>query len=363
VPVSQSAVSPGIGRRVLRGVVLLVFLILAWILIAHIPRTTTTFLLGALIAFAVEPPAKRLQRRMPKAAAIVLVYVVLALLVAVGFAIVLPVINDQIRALAANVPSYVLVVHQWQAGIGLWLQHEVPGLRLDSNASDAAGTHNDRITEIASASVASVGKFLRDAADAFFVVFSAIAVSIFFVVYDAQVADGFVSLFLESQRDTARKLSAEIAQTFGRYILGQATVSAITALVVAVFSAMIGFKLPWVLFLIIFVGYSIPMFGMVTAHLIAILLCVPQGPAMIVWVQAIMLITEQISDNVLVPKIMGRRVGVSPIGIMFAVFAGGELFGFVGLLLAIPLAALINILWRSFGARWLWQLESDIAGA
>ncbi len=355
--------SAGIGRRILRGVVLLVFLVLAGILIARIPRTTTIFLIGGLLAFAVEPVAKRLQARMSKAASIVLVYVVLALLVAVGFAIVLPVINDQVRKLAANVPGYVVVVHQWQAGIGLWLQHEVPGLHADSNTNDLARTPNDRISELAVASVASVEKFLADTANGFFVIFSAIAVSIFFLAYDTQVADGFASLFLESQRDAARKLSAEIAQTFGRYILGQATVSAITGLAVAALSAIVGFKLPWVLFLITFVGYSIPMFGMITAHLIAILLCVPQGSAMIVWVQAIMLIVGQISDNILVPRIMGKKVGVSPIGIMFAIFAGGELFGFVGLLLAIPLAALINILWRSFGARWLWQFEGDIAGA
>jgi predicted PurR-regulated permease PerM len=347
-------VNATVGRRILRGVVLLLFFILGAILIARIPKTTTFFFIGALIAFGIEPVAKHLQQRMPKAWSIALVYVALVLLVAAGFVIVLPVLNDQVHTLADNVPSYVLVVHQRQSEIGAWLQHEVPGLRLDSN---------NRFAEIAGASVASVGKFLLDTSNAFFVLFSAIAVSIFFLAYDTQVGDGFASLFLENQRDTARNLSAEIAQTFGRYILGQATVSAITGLAVAGLSAIVGFKMPWVLFLITFVGYSIPMFGMVAAHLIAILLCVPQGATMIVWIQVIMLLVGQISDNILGPKIMGKKVGISPIGIMFAVFAGGELFGFVGLLLAIPLAALINILWRSFGLRWLWQLESDVSGA
>lgn len=333
--------NPDVGRRVLRGVVLLVFATLAWILIARIPRTTTIFLIGALIAFAVEPVAQRLQRRVPKATAIVTVYAALALLVGLGFAIVLPVLSEQVRKLAAELPSYVSVVQHW----------------------NIARAPNDRIGEIAGVAVTSVGKFLADTADGFFVIFSAIAVSIFFVAYDKQVADGFASLFQESQREGAQKLSAEIAETFGRYILGQATVSAITGLVIALLSTLVGFKLPWVLFLITFVGYSIPMFGMITAHLIAILLSAPQGAAMIIWIQVIMLVAGQISDNILVPKIMGKKVGVSPIGIMFAVFAGGELFGFIGLLLAIPLAALVNILWRSFGLRWLWQLESDISGA
>jgi predicted PurR-regulated permease PerM len=74
---------------------------------------------------------------------------------------------------------------------------------------------------------------------------------------------------------------------------------------------------------------------------------------MILWVQVIMFGMARISDNILVPKIMGESVGVSPIGVMFAVFAGGELFGIPGLLLGIPAAALIKILWRYFAAPWL----------
>lgn len=268
--VTQSAVSLGVWPRVLRGIVLLVFLVLTWILIARIPRTTTIFLIGALIAFAIEPISKRLQNHMPKVAAIALVYLVLTLIIVLGFAIVMPLMNEQLRALAVNVPSYVLALEQWQNAIALWLQHEMPRLHVAADTSGFEGTGNERIGTIASASIASVGTLVADTAGVFFVIFSAISVSIFFLAYDTQVADGFASLFLKSRRDTARKLSAEIADMFGRYMLGTATVSAVTALAVAGLSAIAGFKLPWVLFIITFVGYSIPMFGMVVAQLIAI---------------------------------------------------------------------------------------------
>jgi predicted PurR-regulated permease PerM len=61
----------------------------------------------------------------------------------------------------------------------------------------------------------------------------------------------------------------------------------------------------------------------------------------------------RISDNVLVPKIMGGTVGVSPITVMFAVFAGGELFGLPGLILGIPAAAIAKLVWRYFLGPWL----------
>ena len=92
---------------------------------------------------------------------------------------------------------------------------------------------------------------------------------------------------------------------------------------------------------------------MLIAEIIAVPMCVPQGLFMVLSVQVIMFGMARISDNVLVPKIMGESVGVSPIGAMFAVFAGGELFGIPGLILGIPAAALIKIVWRYFMAPWL----------
>ncbi len=100
-------------------------------------------------------------------------------------------------------------------------------------------------------------------------------------------------------------------------------------------------------------AYAIPIIGMLIAQLIALPITLPQGVWMIVWVQVMMFGVARISDNVLVPKIMGHSVGVSPIGAMFAVFAGGELFGIPGLILGIPAAALIKILWRYFMAPWI----------
>ena len=92
---------------------------------------------------------------------------------------------------------------------------------------------------------------------------------------------------------------------------------------------------------------------MLVAQLIAIPMSAPQGLWMIIWVQIVMFVMARISDYVLVPKIMGQSVGVSPIGALFAVFAGGELFGVPGLILGIPAAALIKILWRYFAAPWI----------
>ncbi len=210
------------------------------------------------------------------------------------------------------------------------------------------------------ATLASLGAIAVNTATGFFIAFSAIILSFFFLLNDKQIAEGFASMFPSRKRQTARKLAAEVTELFGNYISGQIIVSAITGIVVAIACAIIGFKFSLIIGIISGVAYAIPIIGMLIAELIAIPMCAPQGVWMILWVQVIMFGMARISDNVLVPKIMGQSVGVSPIGAMFAVFAGGELFGIPGLILGIPAAALIKILWRYFMAPWIaTQLEKS----
>ncbi|MEO7203360.1 MAG: AI-2E family transporter, partial [Candidatus Tumulicola sp.] len=210
-----------------------------------------------------------------------------------------------------------------------------------------------KLTGFVAAALASLGTIAINTAAGLFVAFSAIILSFFFLLNDSQIVEWFAGMFPPNKRETARKLSAEVTQLFGNYIAGQIAVSAITGLVIAVASAAIGFKFSLILGIISAVAYAIPIIGMLIAEIVAVPMCLPQGVWMVLWVQVIMFGMARISDNVLVPKIMGQSVGVSPIGAMFAVFAGGELFGIPGLILGIPVAALIKILWRYFMAPWL----------
>ncbi len=338
-------------RRTL-AIVVVVLLVLAWVFIERTPRTVTILLIGALIAFGAEPLVTRLKRRMPKPAAIALVFTGLSLLVILGIAVIVPLTVQQIQSLGTNLPTYVVAVQHWLSGTQEWLQHRIPGLHLQPQGSDLGQAGGARFDTLFGTSLSSLNTIMVDAGTTCFVVFSAIVLSLFFLMSDTSIRDSFTEMFPSSKRETAQKLSAEITETLGRYISGQVTVSAITALTIAGLSAIVGFKLPWVLFIVTFIGYSIPMIGMVVAQIIAAVLCAPQGLSTVIWVQAIMFVIARISDNVLVPKIMGQHVGISPVGVMLATFAGGELFGLPGLLLAVPTAALIKILWRYFGEPW-----------
>jgi predicted PurR-regulated permease PerM len=349
----QAAVSKDVWRRIgwiAAGVALVVAAL--W-LARHIPRTISIFLIAAFIAFGVQPIARRLERRMPKAVAISVVFLGLLVVVAVFLVIVVPLTIDQTQLLAANVPSYAATAQGWLVAFETSLDQHFPTLKLPANGFNIGKIGTTQMSGMVGGTLASIGAIALNTATAFFIAFSAIILSFFFLLNDSQIAEAFTSMFPPSRRVTARRLAAEVTELFGNYISGQVIVSAITGTVIAIACAIIGFKFSLIIGIISGVAYAIPIIGMLIAELIAIPMSAPQGLWMIIWVQVIMFGMARISDNVLVPKIMGQSVGVSPIGAMFAVFAGGELFGIPGLILGIPAAALIKILWRYFGAPWI----------
>jgi predicted PurR-regulated permease PerM len=361
----QNAVSPQGWRRIFIALAAVVVLILAFVFAEHIPRTLSIFLIAAFIAFGVHPICGHLERRnVPKPLAIAIVFTVLLIVIIFGIVAIVPLTIEQFNALVQNVPAYVETLQSWMTSTAGWLQNHIPGLRLPANAFDIGSIGTEQLTGLATGTISSLSAILVGTATAFFVAFSAIVLSFFFLLNDTQIAEGFASMFPVNRRETARKLAEEITETFGSYISGQVIVSAITGLVIAIASALLGFKLSLILGILSAIGYAIPVIGMLIVQIVAVILCAPQGGWMILWVQVIVFGMARISDNILVPKIMGESVGVSPIGVMFAVFAGGELFGVPGLLLGIPAAALVKILWRYFAAPWLHaQLDRSSASS
>jgi predicted PurR-regulated permease PerM len=356
----QTPVTTRVWRRaawIAAGVILIVAAL--WFA-AHIPRTISIFLIAAFIAFGVQPIVARLERRMPKPLAVAIVFIGLLALIAIFLVVVVPLAISQTQLLAANVPAYAATAQGWLVDAQGSLQQHFPTLKLPAYGVNTGRIGATQTSSFISGAVASLGAIALNTATGFFIAFSSIVLSVFFLLNDTQIAEGFASMFPSRKRQTARKLAAEVTETFGSYISGQVIVSLLTGAVIATATAIIGFKFSLILGILSAVAYAIPIIGMLIAQLIAIPLCAPQGIWMVVWVQVVMFAMARISDNVLVPKIMGQSVGVSPIGAMFAVFAGGELFGVPGLILGIPAAALIKILWRYFMEPWISaQLEKS----
>ncbi|HEY1976460.1 MAG TPA: AI-2E family transporter [Candidatus Baltobacteraceae bacterium] len=349
----QASVSSSLARRVGWIVAAIVVASLAWWLAVRIPKTIAIFVIAAFIAFGVGPIVNRLEKRMPKPVAIGIVFLGLLVIIALLIGIVVPLTVEQMQTLASNLPGYAATSQDWVTNLELSIQQHFPQLNLPTGGINVQKIGSGQATAVVTGLISGVGAIAVNTATGFFVAFSAVILSIFFLLNDSQIAEGFATMFPPKRRNDARSLAAEVTTLFGSYISGQVTVSAITGLVIALITTMFGFKFSLIIGIVSAVAYAIPIIGMLIAQIVAIPLSIPQGWGVVIGVQVVMFVMARISDNVLVPKIMGESVGVSPIVAFFAVFAGGELFGIPGLILGIPVAALLKILWRYFVAPWI----------
>jgi predicted PurR-regulated permease PerM len=350
----QTALETGARRRVWLTAAVIVLLALALWFATRIPKTIAIFVIAAFVASGVHPIAEWLEgRRIPRLWAITIVYLALILGTIVLLLVIVPMTADQVQALIGNVPGYLRTAQSWVSDVESTLRQHFPQLNIPPQMFDVQHLGAQRLTDLLTFTVTSLGTFALNVATGLFIGFSALILSFFFLLNHRQMADGFAGFFPPSKRETARKLSTEAVGVFGGYIAGQVIVSGITGLVIFIAAAVAGCKFALLIGILSAIGYAIPIIGMLVAQIFALVLCAPQGPFMVIYVQVVMFVMARISDNILVPKIMGGTVGVSPIAVMFAVFAGGELFGLPGLILGIPAAAIARLVWRYFLGPWM----------
>lgn len=304
------------------------------------------FVVGMALAYLFNPLANRLERQgMPRVAAaflIIGVFVLLFLLLALLFA---PVIGSQFASFLQNLPRYVQRLQQLLAESNSpWLRRIGAEGLIDENAiGDLVGQGMRWLTTFLT-SLWSGGQALIS----IFALAVVTPVVAFYLICDwdrmIAVVDGWVPL---PQRETVRRLGREIDLAVAGFVRGQSAVCLLLGLFYAVALSLAGLNfgllIGLVSGLVSFIPYVGSMTGLVLSLGVAVAQFWPDWSA-ILMVFAIFVIGQFLEGNILAPKLVGERVGLHPVWVIFAIFAFGYLFGFVGLLLAVPLAAAVRVI-------------------
>ncbi|MDB5095060.1 MAG: hypothetical protein JWO85_3161 [Candidatus Eremiobacteraeota bacterium] len=346
-------------RRTIVTVVVAVAIVAALLFAARIPRTIALFLIAAFIAFGAHPLVKQLERWMPRPAAIAIVYVGLLGWLVVLALVIVPITYSQVLSLIVHAPQYVAGSQDFVVRAEGALRRLVGNRVPLPSFGDVQGQIASRMTGAVAATIAQLGTIVIDAVSALIIGTSALILSVFFLLQGRDVRDGIVAFIPPRRRESVSALLHELAEVFGHFVAGQALLCAIVGAVIWVLLAPSHFAFALLVAVICGLGYAVPFVGMVVAQVIAALLAVPQGTGMVVWVTIAIFVVSRLADNVLVPRIMAQSVGVSPITVMFAVFAGGELFGLPGLILGIPAAALIKVLFGYFVRPYVLRMQTQ----
>jgi predicted PurR-regulated permease PerM len=307
------------------------------------------FVAGMVLAYLLDPLATRLERlgmnRLIATLTIVGLFIVgvVALIVLTA-----PIIVRELAYFIDNFPLYVRQLH------GLATDPNRPWLR--KIIGEGLGHAEQSIGELTTLATDWFGAFLRDmwsGGRALISVFSLLIVTPVvgcYLIYQwkrmVAVIDNWVP---PVQRETVRTLAREIDDTIGGFVIGQGALCLILALFYAVALSLIGLKhgllIGLAAGLISFVPYLGSLTGLVVSTCVAVAQFWPNWTVILI-VPAIFFVGQSLADYVLSPYFAGRRVNLNPVWVMFALFAFGYLFGFVGLLIAVPLAAAIGVLVR-----------------
>ncbi len=341
------------ARRIVAIVVILLLLIAAGFVAVRIPRTLSVFLIAAFIAFGAAPLVGRLERWMPRAAGIAVVYLGLVGALVVLALVIVPITYAQLIVLVGHTSDYVIAAQDGVAHLEAFVRSRLGDRVALPTFGQMQVEVGEQVGTMFSVTLASIGTILVGTVNAFLVGASALILSVFLLSRGRAVRGGVLALLPPSRRAQTNKLLVEVASIFGHFVAGQLALCAIVGALVWAALGPSHFAFALLVAVVCGLGYAVPFFGMIVAQVIAAVLAIPQGATMVIYVTVAIFVIARVADSVLVPKIMGDAVGVSPIGVMFAVFAGGELFGLWGLILGIPAAALVRVLFTYFVLPWI----------
>ena len=330
-----------------------VFLLLLWLL----NDILLPFVVGMVVAYFLDPVVARLQRaRMSRTSATTLVTIV-AVVVSMGVVMaILPPLFGQIQTLITSAPEYIV------KAMGQ-IQPLIEPLR-DRLGLDPLSVHDlqSQATQWAGKGLAFAGGLAGALAQRGFAIVNLLGllfitpVVTFYLLRDWEkvvaAIDGALPL---DNADTIRNLTRESNTAIAGYVRGQALVCLALGSFYGIGLTLVGLKFGLVIGLIAGAISFIPFVGTFVGAVMALGMALAQFPPEwigVAKVAAVFLVGQMLEGNFLSPKLVGDRVGLHPVWIMFALLAGGSLFGFTGVLIAVPVAAVLGVIVRHFLARY-----------
>ena len=295
-----------------------------------------------VIGTALRPTVEWLRRRgVSRIAGIIIIYILLAGL-AIGFlALIFPLIADQATQLSQNLPEYYGEIRRALLNSNNRLLQNI-ALRIPAQLSLSLVT--DSTTEEAVLNQVTQTVFYSDlAVKGILSVLAVFLLAYYWTQESNQVIRTLIRLVPLNRRHETQQFLQLAERKIGGYVRGQGILCLVVGLAAFVFYTLIG--LPYTLVLAIFAGIMelIPVFGPALGAIPALLAGLSIEPGKALWVLVATGIIQMMENLWLVPRIMKNSMGVNPIIILLSLVAFGSVFGFAGALLALPLAAIIQL--------------------
>ena len=326
----------------------LVSLVFCFWLLYRFYQVVFTLFIAIVMGTVIRPIVSWLyQRGLPRMAGVILVYLLLLTLLAGFLWLLFPLIFEQSSTLAKEVPGYYQNLRAGMVKGGNQLLVPV-GQLLPNTLPSLTPRITPQTGEEVVASAGQVLNYLIATARASFTAIMILVMALYWTLDGPRIIKSFLVLIPQDRRESIDELTSAMESKVGFYLAGQGVLCLVISIMALVAYLLIGLPNALVLALAAGVMEAVPMIGPLLGAVPAALVAISIAPDRLIWVVVATIIIQQLENTLLVPRIMRQAVGVNPFVTLLALFAFSSLFGIAGALMAIPIAAIIQLVLNHF---------------
>lgn len=318
-------------------------------LIYYLRPILTPFLASFILAYLGSPLVDKLERwKLNRTLAVLVVFVLTLIVLALILILVIPMVVREIAALFTHAPQ---VISWFQLNVLPWLTTHL-GVQPESldpaKLMDLVGSNFVSAGKIAGQVLLSVSSS-SGAVFEFFINLILIPVVTFYLLRDwNRMLEHISALVPRAAAPTVARLVRECDVVLGAFLRGQLLVMICLAVFYSLVLSIIGLNNAVAIGVVAGMLSFVPYLGVITGLTLALITALLQGEGWLLPLEVVIVFTvgQLLSDMVLTPRLVGERIGLHPVLVIFAILVGGALFGFAGILLALPVAAAGTVLLR-----------------
>ncbi len=330
----------------------------------------TPFLLGTIFAYLGDPLADQLEEKgLSRTLSVVIVFSVMTIFIGLLLFVLVPIISRQIAGLINDIPEYIDYISNtampWVSAKFPWISSVLNVDFYNLAAEDLLDLVNmNQAGDVVKNVLGYVGKSGG-------VVFGLLAnlllipVVTFYMLRDwDEFVAGIHHLLPRQIEPDVSRLARESDVMLSAFLRGQVLVMFALATIYSIGLWLVGVKFALLIGVIAGLVSFIPYMGLIVGILIAgiAVLLQTQDPMALLLVVAVFGVGQVLEGALLTPMLVGDRIGMHPVAVIFSVLAGGQLFGFFGILVALPVAAVIAVLIRDLHRRYMMSHLYDVDG-
>ena len=328
-------------RRVVWATLVLISVVLGFWLLYRFNQVVFILFIAIVIGTVIRPAVAWLhQRGLPRIAGVILVYLLLLLLLTGFLLLLFPLIIEQSTTIAAAVPGSYQNLREWMVNypnqfvvrLSEFLPAALPSLKP--------------VLQTGQELMASAGQalgYVTLVAKVIFIAMVGLVLAYYWTLDGPRTIQSFLLLVPQNQRESIGELISAMETKVGFYVVGQGILCLVIGIMSLLAYLLIGLPNALVLALLAGVLEAVPMIGPLLGAIPAALVALSIGPDKLVWVILATVVIQQLENSLLVPRVMSKAVGVNPFVTLLALFAFSSLFGIAGALMAIPMAAIIQL--------------------